>query len=100
MRNPLVLANRPVEHDALARIFCCPAQRILTDTNRLHRDQHAFGIEAVKNVTETLAFIADTMRVRNEKSVDEQGVGIDGLASHLRDSAHLDLGAIEVRVED
>ena len=71
MLNPLVLADRPVEDDALARVFGCPAQRILTDTDRLHCDQHTLGIEAIENVAETPAFLADPMRFRNKKQVDE-----------------------------
>ena len=100
MLDALVLADRPVEHDALARVFCRPAQRILANPDRFDRNQDALGIEAVQDVGKALALLADPVGLRNEQAVDEDGIGIDRLAAHLRNAMNIDLGPVEVGVED
>ena len=62
----LILSDWTIEHHALARIFCRAAERILADSNRLHRDQDALGIEAVQNIRKALTLLADPILVRNK----------------------------------
>src|ERR1700733_3061476 len=100
MLDSLVLADRPIENDALAGVFRRAPQRILTDSDRLDTDQNTLGIEAVEDVAESLALFADPVRFRNEQPVDEDGVGIDRFAAHLRYAADLDLGTIQVGVKN
>src|SRR5258708_29298277 len=100
MLDALVLADRPVEYHALPCIFCCPAQRVLTDPDRFDRNQDALGIEAMQDVGKALALLADPVGFRNEQAVDEDGIGIDRLAAHLGNAMNIDLRPIEVSVED
>src|SRR5260370_4052825 len=96
MLNSLVLPDRTIEHHALARIFCRTAQRILTDPDRLDRDQDALGIEAVQNIGKALALLADPVGVGAKEPVDKDGIRIDRLAAHFRNSMHVDLRPIEI----
>src|ERR1700734_1652177 len=100
MLDALVLADRPVEHDALFRVARRAAQRVLPDADRLDGDQDALRIEAVEDVGEPLALLADPIFFGDEQAVNEDGVGIDRLAPHLRDALHVDLRAVEIGVED
>jgi len=68
------LSDRPVEHHALPCIFCRPAQRVLADPDRFDRNQNALGIEAVQDIGKTLALLADPVGLRNEQTVDEDGI--------------------------
>src|SRR4051812_5339265 len=79
MLDTLVLPDRPVEHDALARVLCRPAQRILTNPNRFDCNQDALGIEAVQDVGKALALLADPVGLRDEQAVDSNAIFIDGL---------------------
>ena len=80
--------------------YCVAArQRRLADADRLGRDQHALGVEAVQQIVEALAFLADAVLERHLQAVDEDLVGVDRLAAHLVDLGDLDLGAVEVGVE-
>ena len=54
----------------------------------------------MQDVGEALALLADAVLLGHEQAVDEDGVGVDRLAAHLRDAPHVDLGAVEVGVED
>ena len=74
-------------------------QRRLADADRLGRDQHALGVEPVQQIVEALAFLADAVLERHLQAVDEHLVGVDRLAAHLVDLGDLDLGAVEVGVE-
>src|SRR5438552_18041806 len=100
MLDSLILSDWTIEDDAFAGVFCCAAQRILTDPDRLDRDQDALGIEAVQNIGKALALLADPVGVRDKEPVDEDGIGIDRLAAHFRNSMHLDLRPLEVGVEN
>ena len=61
MLDALVLADRPVEDDALPRIARGAAERVLTDADRLDRNQDAFRIETVKDVGKALPLLADAV---------------------------------------
>src|SRR5260370_21689801 len=100
MLNSLVLPDRTIEHHALARIFCRTAQRILTDPDRLDRDQDALGIEAVQNIGKALALLADPVGAGDKEPVDKDGIRIDRLAAHFRNSMPVALRPIELGRED
>ena len=100
MLDALVLADRAVEHHALARIGGGAAQRILADADGFHADEDALGVEAIEDVAEAPPLLADAVGLGHEQPVDEDGVGVDRLAAHLGDLAHLDLGAVEVGVKN
>ena len=74
-------------------------QRHLAEPDRFGRDQDAFRIHAVQDVFEAAAFLAEAIFHRNFEILDEQFVGIDGLAAHLLDLVHRDAAAIEIGVE-
>jgi hypothetical protein len=63
MLDALVLADRPVEDDALARVLGGAAQRVLADRDRLRGDQQPLRVQAVQDVREALAFLADAIGV-------------------------------------
>src|SRR3546814_4795633 len=52
--------------------------------------QHALGIETVEDVGEALALLADPVLLGNEQAVDEDRIGVDRLAPHLRDEMDVD----------
>ena len=69
-RNALVLADRPVEDHALVRRrrrLCRIAAR--ADAERLRGDEDAFGVEAVEQVAEALALLADPVGDRHGQVV-------------------------------
>src|SRR5258708_11784649 len=99
MLDRLVLADRPAEHDALLGILRGLGEGAAPDADRLGGDQDALGVEPMQQVVEALAFLADAVLERHLQAVDEDLVGVDRLAPHLIDLAHLDLGAVEVGVE-
>ena len=97
---PWFTADRAVEHDAFARVLHrAPQRAILADGDGLGRHQQPFGIQAVQDVAEALAFLADAVALGDEQAVDEDGVAVHRLAAHLRDAPHLDLAAVEVGVK-
>ena len=95
MLDRLVLADRPPEHGALLRIGRRAPQRRAAEPDRFGADQDALRIEAVENIFETAAFLADAVLHRDFQAVDEHLIGIDRLPSHLLDLAHLDEAAVE-----
>ena len=99
MLNRLVLADRAAEHDALLGILGCLGECGLADADGLGGDQDALGIEAVQEIAEALAFLADAVFQRNLEPVDEHLVGVDRLAAHLLDLGDFDFRAVEVGVE-
>ncbi len=99
MLDRLVLPDRAVEHHALFCIVGRLAQRGAAEADRLGADQDALRIHAVQDVFEALALLADPVLHRHRQVVDEELVGIDGAAPHLRDFARVDVLAVEVRVE-
>ena len=74
MLDALILSDRAIEHDAVARIFGGAAKRILADAHRFGADQDTLRIEAVQDVGEALALLADPVLIRDEQTVDENGV--------------------------
>ena len=95
----LVLADRAAEHLALVRVLGRACQRCPTQTNGLGGDQDALGVHAVQDVLEALVFFADAVLGGHLQAVDEELVGVDALAAHLLDFAHLDLATVQVGVE-
>ena len=53
----------------------------------------------MQDVFEALALLADAVGDRHRQRVDEQLVGVDGAAAHLRDFADIDVAPVEVGVE-
>src|SRR3546814_8327306 len=88
------------EYDALLRIGDRAAQCVLADRDRLGRDQYTFGVQAVEDIAEALAFLTDPILFGDEQSVDEDRVRIDRLATHFRNLVDVDLRAIKIGVED
>ena len=74
-------------------------ERGAAEPDRFGGDQDALGIHAVQDVFEAAAFLADAVVGRHVQSVDEDLIGIDRVAPHLVDHAHLDMAAIERGVE-
>ncbi len=99
MLDALVLADGAAEDDAFAGIGGCAMQCVAAQADRFGGDQDTFGVEAVEQVAEAFAFLADAVFVGDEEVVDEDRVRIHGVAAHLRDAAHFDAGAVEVGVE-
>ena len=97
--NALVHADRTVEHHTFARVFGGPVEGAAAQPDHRCRDQDAFGIEAVQEIAETLALLADQVRFGHRQPVDEHGVGIDALAAHLVDFADLHVVAVQVGIE-
>src|ERR1700733_13231576 len=100
MLNALILSDRTIEYHTFPGVFCRAAERILADPDCFDRNQDAFGIETMQNVGKALALLADPIRIRNEKAIDENRIGVDRLAAHLRDSMDIDLRSIEIGVKD
>src|SRR5512134_1272668 len=99
MLDALVLADWAVEDDALPGIRRRLAQRRAADADRLGCDQDSFRIESMKDQLEPFAFGADPVGLWYRHVVEENHVGVDGMASHLGDRPYLDMGAIEMGVE-
>src|SRR3546814_14032958 len=99
MLDALVLTDWPVEHDALLGILGRTPQRVAADADRLGADQDALGVEAVEDIGEALAFLADPVLFGNEQPIDEDRVRIHGLAAHFRDAMDVALAAIEFGLE-
>ena len=87
----------------IGRVDCWPAVKVVTITSakphRFRRDQDALGIHAVQDIFEAAAFLAEAVLDRDLEILEEQFVGIDGLAAHLLDLVHRNPLAIEIGVE-
>src|SRR3546814_2377682 len=70
MLDALVLTDWPVEHDALLGILGRTPQRVAADADRLGAEQDALGVEAVEDIGEPLAFLADPVLFGNEQPTD------------------------------
>src|SRR3546814_13677954 len=70
MLNPLILADQTAEYDALLRIRDRAAQCVLADRDRLGRDQYTFGVQAVEDIAEALAFLTDPTLFGAEQFVE------------------------------
>src|SRR5688572_15894026 len=100
MLDRLVLADRPVEYHALLRVPGRARHRAAPQPDELGGDQDALRIHAVQDVLETLAFLADAIGLGHRQRVEEHLVRVDRVAAHLLDLAHLDVLAVEVRIEE
>jgi hypothetical protein len=58
----LVLADRTIEDDAFLRITCRHLERATTDADRFRRDHDALRIQAIEQVVEATAHLADHVR--------------------------------------
>jgi hypothetical protein len=67
----LVLADRPVENDALLGVVDALLQQPAAVADAFLRDQDALGIRAVENVAEAPAFLADQILGRHFEIVEE-----------------------------
>ncbi len=100
MLDRLVLADGPAEHDTLLGVLRGARKGGLADADCLRANQHALGVQPVQEVVEALALLADAILKRHLQAVDEHLVGVDRLAAHLVDLGDLDLGAVEIGVEE
>ena len=96
----LVLADRPVEHDALVGVLRGARHRAAPQAHALRANQDALRVHAVQDVFEPLAFLADAIFLGHRQSVEEHLVGVHGLAAHFLDLAHLDVFAVEVGIKE
>ena len=99
MLDRLVLADRPVEHDAAFRVGCGTRKRQLAEPDRFRGDQNALRVHTVQNIFEAAAFLAKAILDRDFKIFHEQFVGVDSLAAHLLDLMNGDAAAIEIGIE-
>src|SRR5882724_2225339 len=100
MGDRLVLADRPVEDDALLRVLHGPIERGASDADRLDAGEDALGVQRVEQMVEAPAHLADDVRLGNLEAVDEDLVGVDGRPAELLDLADGDPGAVELREEE
>src|SRR4029077_6088364 len=96
----LVLSDRPVEDFALAGVVHRLAQRGPAEAHRLGGNQNTLGVHAMENVFEAPALLADAVRGRNAKAIEENLILIPRLAPHLLDLADLDARSIDGGVEE
>src|SRR2546423_14596142 len=99
MLNCLVFAEGTVEPVALFRISRGSREPDLAEPDRFSGDQDALRIHAVQDVFEAATFLAQAILKRYFKILDEEFVGVDGLAAHLLDFMHSNAVAVEVSVK-
>ena len=95
----LVRADGAPENDPLAGIARRPPERRAADADALRPDKNALGVEAVQQIAEALALLADPVFSGNPEAVDEQFVRVDRVAAHLDDLARRHRAAVEVGIE-
>ena len=69
--HPLIGPDGPPEHPARVRVFNRPADEEACITDAFRRDQDAFGIHAVDDVTETFSLFAHQCRGGNFQIVEK-----------------------------
>src|SRR4029450_11090913 len=57
--DPRVLAKRPIEYDALARVSARPVDEPVAIADALGGDENPFGVDAVEQITKALPFLSD-----------------------------------------
>src|SRR5262245_6862789 len=97
MSDRLVLADRPVEDDALLGVLHGAIERGPPDADRLDPSEDALGVHRVEEMVEAPAHLADHVRLGDLEAVDEDLVGVDGRAPELLDLADRDPAAVELR---
>src|SRR4029434_2464146 len=100
MGDRLVLADRPVEDDALLRVLHGAIERGASDADRLDTGEDALGVQRVEQMVEAPAHLTDHVRLGDLEAVDEDLVGVDRRAPELLDLADGDPGAVELREEE
>ena len=100
MLDRLVLPDGAVEDLAFARIVRRPLQGAAPDADRLRGDEDALGIEAVEQVMEAPALLADAVLRRHRQAVEEHRVRIDRRAAHLRNLGRREIAPVKIRVEE
>src|SRR5262249_57553625 len=99
MLDRLVLADRAAKHHPLLGIAHRSDEGGAAEADRLGANQDALRIDAVQDVVEATAFLADAILQRHRQRVEKELVGVDRLAAHLVDLAHLDVAPPEVGVD-
>src|SRR5579862_7768794 len=84
----LVLADGPAEDDALARVFRDLLDEPVAVADAFRRDDGALGVQAVEDVAEAPALLADAVLHWNLEILDEELVGL--VVDHVGDGAHLE----------
>ena len=72
--DPLIRADRPAEHDALAAVGGRPVDEPAAVADRLGGQQNPFGVPAVDDVAEPAAFLADEVLGRDLDVLKEDHV--------------------------
>lgn len=100
--DPLVLPDRSIEYDSLARIGARAVQGGVAETQGFAGEEAALGVHAVEDDFETLAFVADEGVCWDDVIIEEYFVCVDGAAAHFLDLAELEarLGFVEVDEEE
>ena len=88
-----------VEHDAVLGVGDRAVERDFADPDRLVREQHAFGVEAVEQLLEAFALVADETPLGNREAVVGDFTRRDRVASELGDRADVDVVAVEIGEE-
>ena len=100
MLDALIFADLSPEDDPILGVLHRTLQRVTTNRDRLGTDQDALRVQAVEDIAKALALLADPIGFGDEQVIDEDRIGIDGLAAHLLDLADLDRGTVEIGIED
>ena len=82
-RDPLVLADRAAEHDAVVGVGDGASEGDLADAEGLGGDEDALRVEAVEQVPEALALLPDAIRDRDRQVVVAHLARHDGVAPQL-----------------
>ena len=81
--NALVFANRPIKHHAFIGVTTCLVDKPIGVTNAFRSDQNTFGIQAIQDVFEPLAFLANQVFCRNFKVVKKDFIRF--VVDHVHD---------------
>src|SRR5678815_3034197 len=83
--NPLVLADRPVEHHAFVGVAPRAIDEPIAVANALGGNQDALGVHAVEDVLEALPLLANQVLSRNLEVFEEHLVGL--MVHHIANRA-------------
>jgi hypothetical protein len=100
MLDRLIGADRTVKNDAVLGVLHRAGQRVLPNPDAFDTDQYAFGVEAVQQIAEALAFFANEVFQRYRQAVDEHLVRVHRLAPHLGDFAYVAMVPVEIGIEE
>ena len=88
----LVLPDGSAEDDAFAHVFGHPVNEPMAVADAFGSDQGAFGIQAIEDVFETMAFHADQVLGRNFEVFKKQFIGF--VIHHVGDGPHRHAGLL------